>query len=98
MGKTGGDQINVSLDLMDHSIRVEHVAPVLLQGLWCLPMTWSISSWILAERKVRKTDGKRGKFTPHSIPTQAYMRHYEGVPGVLWTSLVVQMLKNLPAT
>ena len=51
MGKTGGDQINVSLDLMDHSIRVEHVAPVLLQGLWCLPMTWSISSWILADKR-----------------------------------------------
>ena len=40
MGKTGGDQINVLLDLMDHSIRVEHVAPVLLhsifQGQICL--------------------------------------------------------------
>ena len=32
MRKTGGDQINVSLDLMDHSIRVGHVAPVLHAG------------------------------------------------------------------
>ena len=28
---------------------------------------------------------------------QGYMRHYEGVPTALWTSLVVQMVKNLSA-
>ena len=65
MGKTGGDQINVSLDLMDHSIRVEHVAPVLLQGLWCLPMTWSISSWTLANKTQVRLPEKRGKHMPH---------------------------------
>ena len=32
MGQTGGDQINVSLDGMDHNIHVGHVAPVLHAG------------------------------------------------------------------
>ena len=33
MGQTGGDQVNVSLDLVDHSIRVGHVASVLHAGV-----------------------------------------------------------------
>ena len=32
MGKTGGEHISVSLDLVDHSIRVGYVAPVLHAG------------------------------------------------------------------
>ena len=32
MGQTGGDQINISLDLMDHNIHVGHVALVLHAG------------------------------------------------------------------
>ena len=32
MGQVGGGQVNVSLDLVDHSIRVGHVAPVLHAG------------------------------------------------------------------
>lgn len=32
MGQVGGEEVNVSLDLMDRGIRVGHVAPVLHAG------------------------------------------------------------------
>ena len=32
MGQVGGGQVSVSLDLVDHSIHVGHVAPVLHAG------------------------------------------------------------------
>ena len=32
MGQVGGDEVNISLDLVHHSIHVGHVAPVLHAG------------------------------------------------------------------
>ena len=63
MGQTDGSQVNVSLDLVDHSIHVGYVAPLLRAEAPVSASHTSVSSWTLADKRQFKTDGKRKRHT-----------------------------------